>query len=126
MHDQHVTKKTSMKLSQSNMHIFSLRAKYAKKYFFSFVIVIILFVPLFASNRLGPLLQSIRAQSPSPSFTFTAGGDFGGNSRSAATLNLIAQSGSAFHLAIGDLSYSEITPESAWCSYVQSYLGSTF
>ncbi|MFL5625143.1 MAG: metallophosphoesterase [Ktedonobacteraceae bacterium] len=70
--------------------------------------------------------QYIRAQSASPSFTFTAGGDFGGNSRSAATLNLIAQSGSAFHLAIGDLSYSEITPESAWCSYVQSYLGSTF
>src|SRR6266481_1973162 len=38
----------------------------------------------------------------------------------------IAKSGSQFHLAIGDLSYSEITPESAWCSYIQSHVGSTF
>src|SRR5258706_589348 len=62
----------------------------------------------------------------SASFSFTAGGDIGGNSSSAATLNLIAQSGGSFHLAIGDLSYSEITPESSWCSFVQSHVGSTF
>jgi hypothetical protein len=64
--------------------------------------------------------------SQSSSFSFTAGGDIGASSTSATTLDLIAKASSNFHLALGDLSYSEITPESTWCSYVQSYVGSTF
>src|SRR5438034_6792248 len=54
-----------------------------------------------------------------PSFIFTAGGDIGGSSNTAATLDLIATSSSSLHLALGDLSYSEIKPEPSWCSFIQ-------
>src|SRR5260221_5697527 len=89
--------------------------------------IVIFLIPLFLPNHVlkaAATGQSI--QSPSTSFSFTAGGDIGGNSSSSTALDLIAQSGSQFHLAMGDLSYSEITPESNWCSYVQSRVGSTF
>ena len=32
----------------------------------------------------------------------------------------------AFHLALGDMSYANITPESAWCDYVKSIVGVDF
>ena len=117
MYKQQASSKTSTRISHGKGHTHSARAKYSKYPLFFVAVMILLLVPLLVPNHVGPLLQaalrgpSIRAQSTSPSFTFTAGGDFGGNSSSTATLNLIAQSGSAFHLAIGDLSYSEITPE---------------
>src|SRR6266581_3510024 len=123
MNNLHVTDTNNKKSFHSNMKFFSLRAKYTNKYFFSFIFIIILSIPLFAPSYLIPLLK---AATTSTSFSFTAGGDIGGNSSSSKTLDLIAQSGSNFHLAIGDLSYSEITPESSWCSYVQSHVGSTF
>jgi hypothetical protein len=34
--------------------------------------------------------------------------------------------GLQFHLALGDLSYDDRTPESAWCDYIQSALGASF
>ena len=84
-------------------------------------------MPLFIPNHLLKAAATGQyIQSPSTSFSFTAGGDIGGNSSTSTALDLIAQSGSQFHLAIGDLSYSEITPESKWCTYVQSRVGSTF
>jgi hypothetical protein len=55
---------------------------------------------------------------PSGTVTFAAVGDVGGNSRSEATLNAITGSGAAFALLLGDASYEEIAPESAWCSWV--------
>src|SRR6266436_4676080 len=115
------TKKKSFHI---NLKSFSWRAKYTK-YFFYFILTLILLMPLFIPNR---LLQAATTgqYGQSPSFTFTAGGDIGGNGNTSTALDLIAQSGSQFHLALGDLSYSEITPESAWCSYVQSRVGSTF
>src|SRR5437588_1778830 len=60
------------------------------------------------------------------SFGFGASGDFSATSNTDATLNLIGSSGLAFHLALGDLSYANLTPESYWCSYVHSHVGSTF
>ena len=57
---------------------------------------------------------------------FTAGGDHGSTSRSTATFEAIAESDAQFHLALGDLSYNDITPESAWCDYVHDLLGETF
>ena len=123
MSNQHVIKNTYKKPPHSGMKPFLSQVKYGKYLFFYFMIIVLLSIVFLGPNYLVPLL---RAQTPSPSFTFTAGGDFGGNSSSSATLDQIAKSGSAFHLAIGDLSYSEITPESAWCSYVQSHLGSNF
>lgn len=65
------------------------------------------------------------SQATDPSFVFTAAGDYGANAATTATLDGIAAANPAFHLAIGDLSYSQITPESAWCNYVKSRVGST-
>src|SRR3989441_5830701 len=121
MSDPHATSTNNEKLLHSNLSFFSLRAKYTKKYFFCFIFIILLSIPLFFINRITPPLKAA-----GPSFSFTAGGDIGGNNNTSTALDLIAQSGSNFHLAIGDLSYSEIAPESKWCSYVQSRVGSTF
>src|SRR2546421_4379886 len=106
-----------------NLNNFSERAKSTKNPFFYLIIFIILLVPLFATFYTASL---IKAANTTASFSFTAGGDIGGNSSSSTALDLIAQSGSQFDLALGDLSYSEITPESSWCSYVQSRVGSNF
>src|SRR6266704_2992788 len=128
MSDLLVTRK---KLFHINLKSFSLRARYMKRFFFYFIINIILLIPLFVPNLIlkaataGQRLQS-QALSSSASFSFTVGGDIGGNGNTSTALDLIAQSGSQFHLAIGDLSYSEISPESSWCSYVKSRVGSTF
>lgn len=60
------------------------------------------------------------------SFTFTAVGDFGANDNTTAVLDTIAASGASFHLALGDLSYSELQPESSWCDYVKSHVGADY
>jgi hypothetical protein len=59
-------------------------------------------------------------------FIFTAAGDYGSSADTTATLELIARSGAAFHLALGDLSYDDRLPESAWCAYVKDIVGPTF
>src|SRR2546429_9428134 len=117
-----VTSANSKKLFPSNLKFLSLHTKRTKKYFLFLFLIIMLSAPIYVTNQ---IISHAKAAS-STSFSFTAGGDIGGNSNSSNTLDLIAQSGSQFHLALGDLSYSEITPESAWCSYVQSHVGSTF
>ena len=60
------------------------------------------------------------------SFTFSAAGDHGATSSTDASLSLMAGMDLDFHIALGDLSYSNVTPESAWCDYVHSYLGAAF
>ena len=52
----------------------------------------------------------------STSFAFTAVGDYGGSAdaNTTATLKGIGQSGANFNLALGDLGYGEMRPESAW------------
>src|SRR3954451_6770806 len=65
------------------------------------------------------------AQAGTP-FTFTVAGDYGANANTTAVLNGIAAVNPAFHVAIGDFSYSEVAPESAWCDYVKSKVGPTF
>ncbi len=62
----------------------------------------------------------------SSSFVFGAAGDFDANAATTAGLDLLAVSGSSLFLALGDLSYGTISPETAWCSYVTSHLGSGF
>jgi len=121
--DLHAQYRTIKKSLHSNLKFFSLQTKHAQKYLFYYIFILTISIPLFAPNQ---IVQLLKAAASSTSFSFTAGGDIGGNSSSSKTLDLIAQSGSNFHLAIGDLSYSEITPESAWCSYVQSRVGSAF
>ncbi len=56
---------------------------------------------------------------------FAAAGDLGAETSTAQVLGHIGGSDAEFLLALGDLSYSHITPESSWCSWVRSKLDST-
>jgi hypothetical protein len=60
------------------------------------------------------------------SFSFTAVGDFGASTDTDAVLGAISASGATFTLALGDMSYGALQPESAWCNYVKSHVGSAF
>jgi hypothetical protein len=60
---------------------------------------------------------------PPPPTVFTAVGDIGATDRTTAVLSAIAAEGADFHLAVGDLSYEELTPATAWCSYVKGLVG---
>src|SRR3990167_10398078 len=73
------------------------------------------------------VLFANQAPSPTPAFrpfTFTAAGDYG-YPEATNTLQQISQ-GSEFTLALGDLSYGNITPESAWCNYVKGFIGNNY
>lgn len=59
-------------------------------------------------------------------FIFTASRDYSANSSTSAALDLLSTSGTSFTLALGDFSYSQLVPESAWCDYVKSHVGGTF
>jgi calcineurin-like phosphoesterase family protein len=58
--------------------------------------------------------------------TFAAAGDLGANKNTSAVLNAVAASGSQMFFPMGDLSYSQVTPESAWCNFVHSPLGPNY
>ena len=67
-----------------------------------------------------------RAGAAPTSFSFGAAGDFGANANSSATFNTLAGAGTDFFLALGDLSYSQVAPESAWCDFVTSRVGAAY
>lgn len=85
------------------------------------VLIIALLPLLLVSNQL-----PITIQPATDTITFTAVGDFGATNNTTAVLDTIASSGASFHLALGDLSYGVLKPESSWCDYVKSHVGSTF
>jgi hypothetical protein len=58
--------------------------------------------------------------------TFAVAGDLGANSHTSAVLSSVAASGSQMFFPMGDLSYSEIAPESAWCDFVHAPLGANY
>ena len=62
---------------------------------------------------------------PGP-FSFTLTGDIGASTLTTASLQNMASQNSAFTLALGDLSYSQITPESAWCNYIKGIFGENY
>ena len=71
-------------------------------------------------------IPSQDAAQAAATFVFGAGGDIGANSSASASLTAVANSGASFFLALGDLSYDEVTPESAWCDYVKQRVGATY
>ncbi len=79
-----------------------------------------------AADNLSPASAPLIPADQSSSFTFTAGGDWGTGSNVDKVLNGIAGSGADFSLFIGDLSYNSISPESSWCNYIKTHLGSTY
>src|SRR5260370_4151599 len=113
--------KSNKKPLHSNKKFFSLRATRTKKYLFFLILIIILTIPLFIANH---RILRVKADA-STSFSFTAGGDIGRNRNTSTTLHLIAQSGSNFHLPLGDLSYSYLPPESTWRPYVPTRVASS-
>src|SRR5205085_670988 len=69
------------------------------------------------------LVPRVAAGASADSFSFGAAGDFGANNNSTATLSLMGQSNLDFGLMLGDMSYDQLTPESAWCDYVHQNVG---
>jgi len=67
-----------------------------------------------------------RADTAPTSFTFGAAGDFGASSAAGATFTTLAGAGTDLFFAVGDLSYSQVTPESAWCDFVKTRVGSAY
>src|SRR5438445_10543560 len=66
---------------------------------------------------------SLSASGPSSSsFTFAAAGDLDANANANSSLVRLSGAGTNFFLAIGDLSYNTITPETSCWNYVQSYV----
>ena len=59
-------------------------------------------------------------------FSFAAAGDLGANGNTSGVLNAVAASGSQLFFPLGDLSYNQVTPESAWCDFVQQRLGANY
>lgn len=59
------------------------------------------------------------------SFSFTSAGDYGATKNTEKVLELIGKIKPAFNLAVGDLSYSQLSPESKWCDFVKSRVGAT-
>lgn len=53
-------------------------------------------------------------------------GDYQANSDTSLVLQGIASSSASFNLALGDLSYGALRPETAWCEYVKFYIGAEF
>ena len=63
---------------------------------------------------------------PDEVVTFTASGDFTGNSNARAVFAGIAALQPDLHLALGDLSYGATGQERAWCNLVLSAVGPAF
>jgi hypothetical protein len=89
----------------------------------------IISLPLISSQALSETRNSVSLQSSDPTptpFSFAAGGDIGANSTTAASLDAVAGAETSFFLALGDMSYDQVTPESAWCDYVKQHVGATY
>jgi hypothetical protein len=59
-----------------------------------------------------------------PAFTFAAAGDLAARRATRQSLALLDRSPADFFVALGDLAYGDIAPESAWCDYVRDRLPS--
>lgn len=79
--------------------------------------------PLAASS-----LPPASGPSPAPgAVAFGAAGDFGGKpGRAGTVMEDMRQRDLAAFFLLGDMSYSEITPESAWCDWVHDHLGADY
>jgi hypothetical protein len=79
------------------------------------------------SNTTKKASATITVTTSSNTITFAAAGDFGGDDERAGTVmnDLKTRAAKAFFL-VGDVSYNEITPESAWCDWVHGYLGNNY
>ena len=63
---------------------------------------------------------------PTPIFSFAAAGDHSATDNTTAMLGALKDASADFYLALGDMSYSKIEPESAWCDYVKGFVGADY
>lgn len=83
-------------------------------------------VALASSAALGTTVLTHDRAKAATTFSFAVAGDLGANGNTSAVLNAVASSGSQLFWPIGDLSYSQVTPESAWCNFVHTRLGANY
>src|SRR5947208_3377867 len=83
-------------------------------------------IMLVAAAALPVLPSPALADTGPTSFTFGAAGDFGAGAAAGATFTTLAGAGTDLFFAVGDLSYGEVTPESAWCDFVKTRAGSNY
>jgi len=85
-----------------------------------FLLAVVL-IAIYLTLRVFPSNQSVHAQSGP--FTFTAAGDYAGTSNTDAVLNVIKNSGTNLHIAVGDFRYDSHGSPGGWASYVQGIVG---
>ena len=68
------------------------------------------------------------AAAPPSSFIFTTAGDYGANNHATSVLSTMnpVNSSASFNLVVGDFSYANLIPETAWCDYVKNNVGQDF
>lgn len=103
--------------------IFILKNRVSTTIFTCCLITSIFTIPALFSLSNNSISPDTAAALPETPFRFTAAGDWGATANTTANLRAIASSGSAFTIAMGDLSYNQITPETAWCDYIKSNVG---
>ena len=96
--------------------------KVPKFLFYTLSFTFLFFLSIFYHVKLQSYAQS------TSSFIFTAAGDYGadGNAPQVLTAMNPLSSSSNFNLALGDLNYAELSPESAWCDFVKNNVGQDF
>jgi hypothetical protein len=75
--------------------------------------------------QVAPVITGELLPRPGTPFRFSAAGDLGATAATDAVLALIPASGD-FFLALGDLSYGHLEPETAWCDYVEQQVGAGY
>jgi hypothetical protein len=64
-----------------------------------------------------------RALAAGPTYTFGFAGDSGATTAAGKLFDSVGNAGLTAFFHLGDMSYSQITPESAWCSFARSRTG---
>ena len=67
-----------------------------------------------------------KAFSDTDTFSFVVAGDWGSQPDTTVALKKIARLKPDFAIALGDLSYDDVRPETVWCQYVKSNLPPNF
>lgn len=84
---------------------------------------------LFAGLAALPLAVGLLVQIPAGAANevhLVAAGDFGARTATNSVLTRMASLDPDAALALGDLAYRDVTPESAWCDYVKARVGDGF
>lgn len=89
------------------------------------IVILLSAVALAASGLIATFAWVHNEASAATTFSFAVVGDLGANSNTSGVLNAVAASQPQIFWPIGDLSYSQITPESAWCNYARTHLGAS-